>query len=269
MRAARRIGKPIFALIRAWRRLGTPTVLRWLPMRLGQKLRIPGPASWRAHPCQLEHDLIVRSRGTSDMDVFSHIYIHEEYLPLRCLENISLVLDLGANVGYSSAYFLSCFQDAHVISVEPDDRNIEVCRANLKPYGDRVLVLHGAVWSRCTKLCLSHDTFGDGREWATQVVRPDEASAGYVQAWDVGSLIALGSAEMVDLLKVDIERAELEVFGETAIAWLPRVRNICIELHGADCEKAFFNALAGFDYELGHSSGLTVCKNIRPKVAAD
>jgi len=84
----------------------------------------------------------------------------------------------------------------------------------------------------------------------------------------VGSLIELGGAEAADLLKVDIERAELEIFGETAKAWLPRVRNICIELHGADCEDAFFSALAGFDYELERSGELTICRNIRPNQAA-
>ena len=84
----------------------------------------------------------------------------------------------------------------------------------------------------------------------------------------MGSLIELGGAEAADLLKVDIERAELEIFGETAKAWLPRVRNICIELHGPDCEEAFFSALADFDYELDHAGELTICRNIQPKTEA-
>jgi FkbM family methyltransferase len=151
-----------------------------------------------------------------------------------------------------------------VVAVEPDERNGEVCSINLKPYGDRVLLLHGAVWSECTGLCLSRGT-GDGREWATQVVQPSEGSAGHVQAWDVGTLINMAGSTEVDLLKVDIERSELAVFGETAKNWLPRVHNICIELHGPDCEEMFFNALAGFDYELEYSGELTICKNLRAK----
>ena len=199
------------------------------------------------------------------MDVFHQIFTEEEYLPLKKLENVSLVLDLGANAGYASAYFLSCFPKARVVAVEPDDFNVEVCRINLKPYGDRALLLHGAVWSEHAMLCLSRGSYCDGREWSTQVVKPTQGNVGSVQAWDVGSLIDMAGGAKVDLLKVDIERAELEVFGESAKNWIPRVRNVCIELHGPDCEQTFFNALAGFDYELEHFGELTICTNIRSR----
>ena len=69
----------------------------------------------------------------------------------------------------------------------------------------------------------------------------------------------------MDLLKVDIERAELTVFGESAGSWLHRVRNICIELHGKDCEEVFFSALNDFDYELEHYGELTICRNLRAR----
>ena len=69
----------------------------------------------------------------------------------------------------------------------------------------------------------------------------------------------------VDLLKIDIERAELTLFGASAGVWLPNVRNICIELHGDDCERAFFTALKDFDYELGRDGELFICTNLRAK----
>jgi len=201
------------------------------------------------------------------MQVFKQIFVLQEYSCLRELNEPSLVLDLGANVGFSSAYFLSVFPKARIVAVEPDDRNLAICKANLSPYGDRVLLLHGAVWSRTAKLRLLRGTFGDGREWATQVdelIEEERPPIG-VQAWDVGSLIDMSGGGTVDLLKVDIERAELSVFGESADSWLHRVRNICIELHDKNCEEVFFNALKDFDYELGHSGELTICRNLRPR----
>ncbi len=175
------------------------------------------------------------------------------------------MLDLGANVGFSAAYFLSVFPKARVVAVEPDERNLAVCKTNLSPYGNRVMLLHGAVWSRPAMLRLLKGTFGDGREWATQVgeLAEEERTSAGVQAWDVGSLITMSGGSTVDLLKVDIERAELSVFGESAGSWLHRVRNICIELHGKDCEEVFFAALKDFDYELEHSGELTICRNLR------
>jgi FkbM family methyltransferase len=199
------------------------------------------------------------------MSVFDQIFLFQEYSCLRDLKEPSLVLDLGANVGFSASYFLSVFPKARIIAVEPDERNLAICKTNLAPYGDRVMLLHGAVWSRSTTLRLLKGTFGEGREWATQVdeLEEDRTSVG-VQAWDVGSLIDMSGGTMVDLLKVDIERAELSVFGESACSWLHRVRNICIELHGKDCKEVFLAALKDFDYELEHSGELTICRNLRP-----
>ena len=88
-----------------------------------------------------------------------------------------------------------------------------------------------------------------------------------IDAWDVGTLIDMAGAERVDLLKVDIEGAELAVFGSAARQWLPRVRNICIELHDNECKRAFFSALADFYYDLGHSGELTICRNLRRRGA--
>ena len=247
--------------------IGPVSTFEWFLIRMGKKLADYEPGRWRVHPRPLMHPVTMRLRGSSDQSVFSQTFQEGQYSPLRDFRDVSLVLDLGANIGMSSAWFLSCFPAARVVAVEPDRRNVELCKRNLQMYGDRVLLLHGAVWSECTKLCLSQGSFGDGREWASQVM---PVAGGDVEAWDVGRLIEMAGGGNVDLLKVDIERAELAVFGETSKAWLPRVRNICIELHGPDCEAVFFNALSGFDYELGysHNRELTICRNLRLKDAA-
>jgi FkbM family methyltransferase len=249
-----------------WRRsAGLSTGVRLKLLSLRKKLGLPEPATWHVHPRQVRHALTARLGNSSDMFVFDQIFINDEYSCLKDLKDPLLVLDLGANVGFSSAYFLSLFPCSRVTAVEPDDRNIAMCRTNLSSYGERVLLLHGAVWAVPTRLCLSKGAFGDGREWATQVFEPTAGMEAQTRAWDVASLIEMSGGGIVDLLKVDIEGAEQSVFGEAAKAWLPRVRNICIELHGKDCEEAFFAALAGYCYDLEHSGELTICRNICPK----
>jgi FkbM family methyltransferase len=268
MRMAKRVGTRIVALSKSWSLIGALASLQWVAFRVCQELKLDWPKSWRVRPRQVQHALTARLRGSSDLNVFSQIFIQQEYSCLRNLRDVSLILDLGANVGYSSAYFLNCFPNARVLAVEPDERNVEICSLNLKPYGDRALLLHGAVWSRCTKLNLSRGTYGDGREWATQVVESPGGREGDLEAWDVDSLINMAGGRDVDLLKVDIEGSELAVFGETAEKWLPRVRGICIELHGPACRDTFFKSLEKFDYELESSDELTICRNIRAKTAA-
>jgi len=46
------------------------------------------------------------------MPVFEQIFIGEEYSCLCDLKDTLLILDLGANVGFSSAYFLSHVNEA-------------------------------------------------------------------------------------------------------------------------------------------------------------
>jgi FkbM family methyltransferase len=253
--------------IAAWnesrRVVGLRSSLHWLLIRLATKCGLKEPSEWRVRPYQLRYSLNVRLRNSSDMDAFYLIFYFDEYSTIRNLQNVSLVLDLGANAGFSSAYFLNSFPESRILAVEPDERNVSAYRNDLAPYGNRVRLLHGAVWSECKRLRLSSGSFGDGREWATQVAEPVDGSAGEVQAWDVNTLINMAGCATVDLLKIDIERSELEVFGESAKKWLPRVRNICIELHGPDCEAVFFGALAGYDYDLERSGELTICRNLR------
>ena len=248
--------------------VGVATTVRWIVLGARRSMGWYRKPTWRVRPRQAQHALKARLNRSSDMSVFVQVFVFEEYKPLANLRDVRLVLDLGANVGYSAAYFLSCFPGARVVAVEPDDRNVAICRENLEPYGDRALLVHGAVWPERTQLSLSMGTYGDGLEWATQVKPPEEGATGTVQAWDVGSLMEMAGLSCVDLLKVDIEAAERDLFGRHTERWLPRVRNICIELHGHECREVFFRALAGYDYELEHSEDLVICRNLRPKPVA-
>jgi FkbM family methyltransferase len=255
-----------FAILRNL--FGLRSALYWYLIRLTQVLGIAEPKQWKVRPRQVRYPLTARLGESSDMCVLYQVFHFAEYASLQNLQNVELVLDLGANVGYTSAYFLNCFPKCRIIAVEPDERNVKVLESNLRPYGKRTKIVHGAVWSERTALRLSKGTFGDGREWATQVLPAENGRTGEVEAWDVGSLIGLSGNAGVDLLKIDIEGAELGLFGGTAKSWLPKVRNLCIELHGPECEKVFFNSLVDYDYELEHSGELTICRNLSLKYSA-
>jgi FkbM family methyltransferase len=227
-----------------------------------------GAAICSIRPHRTKYRFVARLGNSSDLDVFRQIFLGEEYACLRDISSPTMILDLGANVGYSSAYLLSSFPTAFVFAVEPDPANFEILRKNLAQYGERAKVLRGAVWSHDSRLKVSRKTFGDGREWATQVVaRQDDEDVEGVDGFGVLSLLRLANAESVDLLKIDIERSELELFNCAARSWLPRIKNICIELHGDDCRKAFMTALQGFDFDMGTSGELTICRNLRRSAA--
>jgi FkbM family methyltransferase len=246
--------------------VGVLTTLQLGRQRVWRALDLPVPQTIQVRPAGVRHPLIMRTEPSSDGAVFWEVFLRKVYECVAGLPAPKSILDLGANVGYSSAYFLNRFPAARVVAVEPDPETGALCRRNLAPYGSRARVVAGAAWPDKTPLVLSRGSFGDGREWATQVRERAAGEEGYrVQGWDVASLIDMAGAQRVDLLKVDIERSELELFGRNAHTWLPRVDNICIELHGRDCREVFFRALDGYEYDLESSSHLTICRDLRLK----
>lgn len=200
-------------------------------------------------------------RKSSDRQVFSQVFIEREYACLDSVFSPKLVIDCGANVGFTSAYFLSRFPEAHVLAVEPDPGNFAMLEKNLRPYGARATTLQTAVWSHAVGLKLSRDP-EDDRDWAVQVraLRDDEVPD--LVAMDIGSLLELTPFELNDILKVDVEHAEVEIFGRGLGSWLDRVQNIAIELHGEDARTVFFKAIDPATFTFGRCGELTIAKRI-------
>src|SRR5947208_4936670 len=73
-------------------------------------------------------------RGTSDIWTFDQIFVDHEYRCIDSLQGVTTIIDAGANVGYSSAYFLSRFPEARIIALEPDPENFNALRRNLTPW---------------------------------------------------------------------------------------------------------------------------------------
>jgi hypothetical protein len=72
-----------------------------------------------------------------------------------------------------------------------------------------------------------------------------------VPALSMESLLAMLPSGRADLVKIDIEGAEKELFSEPH-AWLDQVQSMVIELHDRyqpGCSRAFFNAVQSFPHE--------------------
>jgi FkbM family methyltransferase len=260
------VRNPFYQVAALWdyaNAIGWPAAIRLRYCDLKARASISQPHVREFKLKNSKFPILMRTHA-SDRDVLGQVFIQKEYEPIE-LSAPKMILDLGANVGYSSAYFLSKYPTARVLAVEPDPRNYEVCCHNLAPFGSRATVLHGAAWKERTKLVLDRGTYRDGRDWSTQVKPATEASAlsANIDAYDMSTLVDLCEVNEIDLLKIDIEKSELELFSRDTASWLPRIRNLCIELHGADCEEVFFQALSSFSYDLTRPGDLTICSDLR------
>lgn len=242
--------------------LGVPAALEYLyfhTLGLGNKLE------YRIRPRGIAHPLIIR-RPASDIDVLKQIYVDREYASIDDLPDVRLVIDCGANVGYSSAYFLSIFPQAQVVAVEPDPRNFATLERNLAPYGQRARCFHAGVWSQAAPLVIAENSYGDGRDWSRQVRVCAPSETADFAGVDIATLLAQSGHERISLLKVDIEGAEAVVFAENFTFWLERVDAIAIELHDdsmfGNGSEVFHRAIAGRGFKISHSGELTICRSI-------
>jgi FkbM family methyltransferase len=168
---------------------------------------------------------------TSDIKVFSQIFIEREYSCLDEISNVNYIIDCGANVGYSSAYLLTRFPDAKIVCIEPDPSNFAMLEQNMAPYKSRVKLIRAGLWSHPTGLKFSEQRYRDGGEWGVQVRECSAVENPDLQAIDLGSVLQELDVPKISILKMDIEGAEAVVFSKNYESWLPCFDNIVIELH--------------------------------------
>jgi FkbM family methyltransferase len=194
--------------------------------------------------------------------VFPDLRGRGEYQLPEDIRDPKVILDCGANVGYSAVYYLSKFPGARVISVEPDDRNVSLLRLNTAPYGDRATVLHSAIWPRPARMVVSKGHYRDRKEWSTQVFECEDNVSHDLNSIDIGGIMDQYKIDTIDIHKMDIERAEKAVFSENVESWINRVNFLLVELHDELCRKAFFTALDDKTFEFSESGELTLAKRL-------
>jgi FkbM family methyltransferase len=235
---------------------------RYLLPRLkkGVTVRLTSPLS--------DHPLLCRA-GTSDLEVFEHVFLQREYQCVDSCSHVQLIIDCGANVGYSAAYFLSRFPEARLIAVEPDRDNVALLLQNLAPWKDRVEICDAALWSHPTELVMVPEPYRDGLEWTRQVREPGPEEAGAIRAVDIPQLLRSSGQSRISILKIDIEGAEAVVFGDGRPEWLERVDHLVIELHDdsifGNATQPFMRAIADEPFEITTAGELTVCRRDRSR----
>jgi FkbM family methyltransferase len=154
------------------------------------------------------------------------------------------VLDLGANTGISTAYFYTCFPDAKFYCVEPLADHIRLLETNLSgliPI-DNLQWLQAAIGNKD-----GSGTFVESRYTYNTKVKEDKD--GSVMVISMPSVFSYFALEEVDLVKMDIEGAEVGALLEPE--WLKNVRFIFIEFHSDQglIEGSKILAACGFTLE--------------------
>ena len=139
-----------------------------------------------------------------------------------------------------------------IAALEPDPSNYRIASQNLLPYGDRVQLLNVALGGRAGRAFVSGATEG-----------AHVATAGTpVEVVTVPDVMRRMGWDTLDVLKMDIEGAELDLFRDLRVEGLKR---IVLEVHPHKIGKAgmieIFSGLCaeGFAYNAALSEGPVVC----------
>lgn len=177
--------------------------------------------------------------GTSDMAIFDEIF-YSKYLPRN--KSFRTVIDCGANIGCTVNYWKLLDPSCSVIAVEPDPENFKLLQRNTASL-QNIQCIKAGVWP--TKGHLNLEKEGVGHS----AIRTTSGGSGGIEAVTIPMLFSRLGIEHVDLIKIDIEGSELELFSQGDLSWIGKVDTIAIELHDhwrPGCGEAFFKAIAPY-----------------------
>lgn len=190
--------------------------------------------------------LVIRP-NTSDFLVFRQIFVQKDYdiFPKEFYPKI--IFDCGANIGLSSLYFSEKYPEAKIIAVEPESENFETMKKNIrekkniKPY-------KFAIWNKNGFLKIEDSGVG---EWGFTTKEVNNEKDSDVEAITIDKLMEINKVKHIDLLKLDIEGAEKEVFEKGYDKWLSKVDTLIIELHDRTkegCSESFYKAIKSYKF---------------------
>jgi FkbM family methyltransferase len=188
----------------------------------------------------------VRSK-TSDVWNFMENFMHLQF-PLP--ENLSprLIIDAGANAGFATVVFLNKYPEAKVIAVEPEATNVEMIKKNCSMY-DNFECIKSAIWKNNGYVKIMNPEAG---KTEFRITETDANDAGSIKATTIEKILSDSGLPAIDILKLDIEGTERELFESNYKLWLDKVNVLIIELHDRfkpGCALAFYSAIEQYDFD--------------------
>jgi FkbM family methyltransferase len=185
-----------------------------------------------------------------DRQAWSDCFTGRYHVPPETVEP-ETVLDLGANIGLTTAHYQAMWPKAKIVAVEMSVTNAALIPLNAPDATLRIEAVtddERASWG----------TYQLGGDPLAYAFVPCGTSGETVQAKTLGRIIDIefGRGGEVEFVKMDIEGAEWGILA-AADGWRDRVRSLLVELHDSDISPDVsmellvratrLLALAGFD----------------------
>lgn len=178
--------------------------------------------------------------GSSDpWAIYNHLMKprnRDEYAPppqfALDAQDVTTVLDIGANVGITALYFSQLFPNAGIYAFEPAPDNFAVLEKNIANC-KRIRGFNFALGAKDATLELfASDNPVNFGGYSLHAAGSDTAKRIWTPVRKVSSVLAELSLSSVDVVKIDTEGAEYDILTAFPEAVLKGVKYIAGELHG-------------------------------------
>lgn len=189
-----------------------------------------------------KHDIYIR-QNTSDWAVFFEIFCADGYSK-SLNDKVSVIIDAGANVGYAAVYFANKYPEAKIFCLEPEESNFQMILKNTRKYSN-IVSINAALWYEDKQLCIEDKT---ARKYSFRVT--EEHNECSVDAISIETLMKKYNINDIDIVKIDIEGSELELFSNNTV-WIEKCKQVIIETHDRiklGTNKMLFRAIDKYDY---------------------
>ncbi len=191
----------------------------------------------------------------SDLSIFRDFFLKTDYA--ATLPGAKRIIDAGANIGAATVLFKKRYPDAEIIALEPDDSNCEMFALNTKSYTNVTLINGGLASEHGKKMRIKDKTVPS---YSFELVYDSEG----LDSFSVDGLMKDNNWEIIDIVKIDIEGGERELFSAN-INWIKKTRQIIIELHDyklPGCSRALIDAFSGLNFNINFSGENLILTNV-------
>ena len=198
----------------------------------------------------LTHPILIRP-GTQDSHTIINNVVRKEYDQMKLSTPPKWMIDAGAYIGDTSAYFLSRFPELCIVALEPNPSAYQMAKLNLEPYGSRAILLQKGLYTSDGIAFFSGDNTG-----------ASIGKTGFeIDCTTVLTLLERFSIPRIDILKMDIEGAEEAIFNAEPERWLSRVNMLIIEIHGSDIKPMITRVLTENGFSMRQYRSIWYCQS--------
>jgi len=194
--------------------------------------------------------------------VFKEIFMEDVYdidVLVSNLPSNPVIIDIGANAGFFDVILLSKIEKARILAYEPLQSNAQYFQniMDINPVLNQSISLFpmGVTGTEKAELSLFMQA-SSGNQVVASVFdgfNKDNTTASIFPCISLTKIIESNNLHRVDLLKMDCEGSEYDIFYNTSADVIRKIQRMVIEVHDVDNEKNNFKNLNAYLESLGYS----------------